>query len=128
MVVRVKGKCRLDSGPAPRTDKGPLAFAHTSDGKVLPFIEVSCDRIRSTIRPVMWGSQFKMADELVGRAIARVVAHEIYHVMTGTQHSETGIARHALSGPQLIGDELLFEPEDVERMVLSASASGSGTD
>ncbi len=127
MVVRVKGKCKLDSGPAPRPEKGPLAFAHTSDGKVLPFIEVSCDRVRSVIRPVMWGSQFKIADELLGRALARVIAHEIYHVMTGTKHSDTGIARHSLTGSQLIGDDLMFEPEDIERMILSSAGTGGGT-
>ncbi|MDZ4799594.1 MAG: hypothetical protein SGI92_15635 [Bryobacteraceae bacterium] len=125
MVVRVKGSCKLDSGPAPRPEKGPLAFAHTSDGKVLPFIEVSCDRIRSAVRPVMWGDQFKIADELMGRALARVISHEIYHVVTGTKHGESGIARHSLTGSQLIGARLAFEPGDLERMILSAGAGGT---
>jgi hypothetical protein len=128
MVVRLKGNCKLDSGPAPRPEKGALAFAHTSGGKVLPFIEVSCDRVRSTIRPVMWGEQFKAADEFMGRALARVIAHEIYHVVTGTKHGEGGLARHSLTGSQLISTDLQFEPADIERMVLSAGTSGGGTD
>jgi len=121
MLVRMKGNCRLDAGPVPQSERGPLALAHTSDGKVLPFIDVSCDRVRALIRPVLSGDQFRNSEALMGRALARVIAHEIYHVLTGAKHSESGIARHALSGAQLVSDQLLFQPEDVERMVASSS-------
>lgn len=125
MVIRMKGRCKLDAGPAPKSDGGALAFTHTSDGKMLPFIEVACDRIRGTIRPVMWGEQFRQADALMGRALARVIAHEIYHIMTGTSsHGEKGIARHSLSGQHLIADHLAFDPDDIERMATSSYVSG----
>jgi len=121
MLVKLKGSCRLDAMPTSRGSSGPLALAHTTDGKVLPFIEVSCDQVRSVVKPVLWGYQFRVMDELMGRALARVIAHEIYHVVTGTKHGERGIARHALSGPQLISDELFFQPQDIERMIQSSS-------
>lgn len=131
MVVRMKGRCRMDASPGnEKAAAGPLAFTHTSNGKVLPFIEVACDRVRNVIRPAMWGDQFRIAEELMGRAVARVMAHEIYHVMTGTKHGDGGIARHSLSGAQLISGQLLFEAEDIERMMNSSvvPAARAGTD
>jgi len=131
MVVRLKGSCRLDGAPVQKLSNSlPLALAHTTDGKVLPFLEVYCDQVRAVVRPALWGDQLRMADELMGRALGRVIAHEIYHVITGTRHSGAGIARHALSGPQLISEELFFQPEDIQRMVQSSSVkrgSRSGT-
>jgi len=76
-----QGDCRLDARQIRRTDSGPLAFAHASEGHILPFMEVLCDRVRATIRPVLWGDQFRRTDELFGRALARVMAHELYHIL-----------------------------------------------
>jgi hypothetical protein len=123
VVVRLKGDCRLDARPIRRGESGPLAFAHTSDGQVLPFMEVLCDRIRGTIRPVMWGDHFRRADELLGRAIARVMAHELYHIIGQTcEHGDDGIAKHSLSGTQLIMETLEFQPEEVQK--IQAGAGG----
>jgi len=47
MLIKLKGNCRLDNTPVGRPSSGALALAHTSDGKVLPFIEVFCDQVRS---------------------------------------------------------------------------------
>lgn len=122
VVVRIKGECRLDPRPSPRADPGPLAFAHTSDGQVLPFMEVGCERIKAAIRPVMWGDHFRRADEILGRAIGRVMAHELYHILGQTcGHGDNGIAKHTLSGAQLIGETLSFDAEDVERIQVGGS-------
>jgi hypothetical protein len=125
VVVRLRGECKLDARPLRRLEPGPLAFAHTSDGQVLPFMEVLCERIKATIRPVMWGEQFRRADELLGRAIARVMAHELYHIIGQTcEHGNDGIARHALSGTQLIMDTLEFHPEEVQKIQAGTGAGG----
>jgi len=126
MLIRLRGNCRMDAAPTQKPSAGPLAMAHTSDGKVLPFVEVFCDQVRAVVRPVLWGDQFRETDELMGRALARVIAHEIYHVITGTKHGSGGIARHALSGPQLISNELFFQPEDIERMIQSSGLRVAG--
>ena len=123
MLIKLKGNCRLDGAPVHKASNSlPLALAHTTDGKVLPFIEVFCDQVRAVVRPALWGDQLRTPDELMGRAVGRVIAHEIYHVITGTKHSAVGIARHALSGSQLISEQLFFQPEDIERMIQSSSA------
>jgi len=126
IIVRLKGKCRVDAGSPSKLDQGALAFTHTSEGKMLPFVEVACDRVRNSIRPAMWGEQFKRSDELMGRALARVIAHEIYHIMTGSSHGSTGIARHALSGRQLIADNVHFDGADIDRMIAASGSPGAG--
>lgn len=122
-VVRVKGECRMSALPVRRMD-GPLAFAHTSDGQVLPFMDVFCDRIRGSIRSAMWGDHFRRPDEVMGRAMARVIAHELYHIIGNTcHHSDSGISKHSLSGEQLVGEHLEFAPDAMEVI-----ATGGGGD
>ncbi len=54
---------------------------------------------------------------MFGRAIARVLAHELYHVLAGTvSHSRQGVAQRALSGSQLVSDQLELNPEELDLM------------
>lgn len=109
-VVKFRGNCRMAVEPVYLDERGPLAFAHVSDGDVLPFAEVLCDRVRKAAQSAMHGGDFAKAQQLMGRAMARVLAHELWHVRTNsTGHQKTGVARHALSGKQLIGERLDFE-------------------
>src|SRR5438270_8324104 len=60
MLVKLKGNCRLDGAPVQKASSSlPLALAHTTDGKVLPFVEVFCDQVRAVVRPALWGDQFR---------------------------------------------------------------------
>jgi len=118
VVVNFRGKCRMDPIPFLYDERGPLAFTYGADGTVLPFSEIECDKIRSTLHSAMWGGDYGRSDLLFGRALARVLAHELYHVLAGTRaHPGTGVARHALSGSQLISDELHLNPAELERML-----------
>ena len=62
-------------------ERGYYAFTHVSDGNVLPFSEVECDKIASSIRPEMSKSQWHDRDSVLGRAMGRVLAHELYHML-----------------------------------------------
>ena len=107
--VRMTGTCAVDN----RTglySPGPLAFAHSSDGHILPFIEVDCDRVRRHVRGALWGPEMDRAAYLYGRALARVLAHELYHVLSGrAHHTETGLTAPTVSGRQLISNSFVFE-------------------
>jgi hypothetical protein len=65
----------------------------------------------------MAGGDFANADVLLGRALGRVLAHEVVHILSksGT-HGHAGVAKTALSGSQLIAPELRLGPEDLERI------------
>jgi hypothetical protein len=117
VLVRFKGKCVLDPVGYLYDERGPMAFTYSTDGAVQPFSEVACDKVTSAVRSAMSGSDFGNADLLLGRALGRVLAHEVVHMLSKSgAHGHTGVARTALSGSQLIAPELRLEPEDVERL------------
>ena len=117
VLVRFKGKCVLDPVGYLYDERGPMAFTYSTDGAVQPFSEVACDKVTSAVRSAMSGGDFANADLLLGRALGRVLAHEVVHMLSKSgAHGHTGVAKTALSGSQLIAPELRLEPEDVERL------------
>jgi hypothetical protein len=117
VLVRFKGKCVLDPVGYLYDERGPMAFTYSTDGAVQPFSEVACDKVTSAVRSAMSGGDFANADLLLGRALGRVLAHEVVHMLSRSgAHGHTGVAKTALSGSQLIAPELRLEPEDVERL------------
>jgi hypothetical protein len=118
VLVKFRGNCRIQPAPVFLDERGPMAFTHTSDGQVLPFSEVLCDRVGVAAQSAMEGGEFGRRDELLGRALARVLAHEIYHIKGKcNEHGRSGVARKALSGRELIAATLDFAPADARRMV-----------
>lgn len=109
--VRLMGRCNLAGAPEEGSRQpGPYAWAHVSDGRVLPFIEVNCDRIRNALFSTMWGEDFQHRDFLLGRALARIIAHELRHALRReVHHSEEGLAQPRLTAASLIrGDARLY--------------------
>jgi hypothetical protein len=122
VVMTFKGACSFQSvpmPPPPRYDElGPYAITHTTDGEVQPFGEVDCDRVVYSARAAMSGADYARADLLVGRAMGRVVAHELVHMLTKSgEHSHDGVQRASLSGRQLIASYLPLSALDVHRLV-----------
>jgi hypothetical protein len=65
----------------------------------------------------MSGGDFANADVLLGRALGRVLAHEVVHILSkSSAHGRTGVARTSLSGSQLIAPELRLGAADLERI------------
>jgi hypothetical protein len=101
--VRLRGRCNMTGFEAGRRSEEAYAWTHVSDGAVLPFVEVDCARIRSSLFSVMWGEDFQHRDFLLGRALARVLAHELHHVLDRAHgHSREGLARPKLTAENLI--------------------------
>ncbi|MDQ1473772.1 MAG: hypothetical protein QOJ99_5252 [Bryobacterales bacterium] len=121
VVITFRGSCQFGSSPPLYDEPGPLAFTWMADGEVQPFGEVDCERVVRSVRRAMWGADFGRANSLVGRALGRVVAHELVHMVTrSTHHSGEGLERPALSGRQLIAASLSLDAFDLERLRLSA--------
>jgi len=117
VVVRFKGKCVLEPVPFLYDERGPLAFTYTTAGAMQPFSEVACDQVAAAARSAMSGRDFAHADLLFGRALARVVAHELLHMLSRSgAHGHEGVARAALSGSNLISPDLHLSPADLERI------------
>ena len=116
-VVRFRGNCILRPVGYLYDERGPLAYTHTSDGAMLPFSEVDCNTVTGLMRQAMYGRDYKQADLLLGRALGRVLAHELVHILTQSgQHSRDGIAQETLSARQLISETLPLSAEDIVRL------------
>ena len=117
VVVHFKGKCVLEPVPILYDERGPFAFTYNSDGAVLPFSEVECDHVTASVQSAMSVDDHARPDYLMGRALGRVVAHELVHILTkSTSHAHDGVAQTALSGHDLIGPPLRLTREDIEKV------------
>ncbi len=119
VVLTFKGACMLEPAPPLYDELGPYAFTRTENGTVQPFGEVDCDHVVGAARAAMSHNDFPHADLLLGRALGRVVAHELVHMLTRSgQHTSEGIQKPALSGRQLIAGSLNLSMLDVDRLKL----------
>ena len=117
VVVRFKGTCILKPIPYLYDERGPMAFAYSTEGTVQPFTEVACDQVTRAVKSAMSGVDYAKADQLMGRALGRVLAHEVIHMLTRSgAHGHGGVTKTVLSGTELIGPELRLEAQDLERI------------
>jgi len=118
VVMTFKGSCSFDPAPPLYDELGPLAVTRTANGEVQPFGEVNCDRVVNSVRAAMFGGDYARADLLVGRALGRVVAHELVHMLTKSgQHAPEGVQKASLSGRQLIAASLPLSAMDIDRLI-----------
>jgi len=124
VVMTFKGSCTFDPAPPLYDESGPYAITHTSNGEVQPFGEVDCDRVVNSVRSAMVGADYNRADLLVGRALGRVVAHELVHMLTrsGT-HAKEGVFKPALTARQLIASSLPLSALDIDHLKLERRAA-----
>jgi len=115
-VVTLTGRC--DAGGLGLRSKieGALGFTHISDGQILPFTELNCDRLRSFIQ----GELIMMAEDeretAFGRALGRVLAHELYHVFAHTTRHGSGVAKEAYTVQDLVCDEFSFQRKESQML------------
>lgn len=113
VVARFHGSCRSIGREKLESDPRTLGVTHVSDGEVLPFSEVDCDKIRRLVRGLIDGENFSRMELLYGRALGRVLAHEIYHMLAETkEHGSAGVTRRTLTSHELVRGSLeLHESE-----------------
>lgn len=101
---RVRGHCEMDSDPINVDDHGPLAMAYTANGVVLHFGEVECDRVKTAVLRTLNADDLtvRTANDILGRALGRVVAHEMYHILGNEMgHTKDGVTRKSLTANDL---------------------------
>jgi len=109
VVLRFKGSCKADRMPIVASDLGlpgedhALASTLVSEGRVLPFSEVECDQVRNALRYLHPGAGSRERQLALGRALGRVVAHELYHIFARTTtHAAHGLAQPSQSLEDLV--------------------------
>jgi hypothetical protein len=113
-VLELRGSCGLPPGNF-RVERAvasgaSLAETSVSAGVVLPFSRINCANLTRLIGPVLSDEPGAQRDYLYGRALARVAAHELYHVMMGSRdHGHQGIAKPSFSVADLLDERFDFD-------------------
>jgi hypothetical protein len=108
-VASFDGSCSApEAAPAPSTVS--LADTAISDGRILPFFHVDCPRILQLL-----GAQVE--SPLLGRALGRVIAHELYHIVARTaEHHDNGVAKAVFSIRDLKNPQFEFDAWSLDQM------------
>lgn len=111
VVVKLRGVCRVRWSFSSR-DTGEvmtLGTTRRAGSRVLPYSEVDCDSVREAVAR----SRVPQRESTLGRALGRVLAHELYHVLARTtRHAREGIAKSMQSWHDLVGKRAAFlEPD-----------------
>jgi hypothetical protein len=117
VVIKLTGYCMTETVPMPMDERGPLAFSYSTDGAVLPFGEVECDRVKTALRRFLAGQDYREGDFLLGRALGRVLVHEMYHMLAhDRKHTKSGLTRESLTADELIADHFSLAAKAVKEM------------
>jgi hypothetical protein len=114
LLVELRGTCGLPGGrlsidTADAT--GSLASTFVSGNRVLPFSWLNCESLTRLIAHSLASEPGARRDYLYGRAMARLLAHEVYHVVANTkEHGRAGIAKAAFTTKDLLSERFAFEP------------------
>ncbi len=118
VVMSFRGSCVFGVPTRRYFEPGPYASTKITDGEVQPFGDVDCDRVVAATGDAMAeDTDYSRGEQLVGRALGRVVAHELVHMLTrSNRHGSEGVAKASLSGRELIGESLTLSMADIERV------------
>ncbi len=112
-VINFKGHCETDGLFPSRFSPGALGWTHVSDGTILPFADIDCDRIRGFVQKDLQTMPSARRPATMGRALARVLAHELYHIFAETsRHGTCGLAKEAFTIQELLGEEFHFQSRE----------------
>jgi len=135
-VLELNGVCGIAAGYAGighgATGSNRLATTAITDGRVLPFSSLNCNALTRSVAQSLAQEAGARRDFLYGRAMARVAAHELYHVlMRSTEHARAGVARSCFSTADLLTERFEFEGATVARLrsrLDSAADAGASGD
>lgn len=120
IVGTFDGSCSVESLPSyPSDHTNSLALAESamSDGRVIPYFNVDCPRVIRALAPTLQHLSVPFRHAVLGRALARVIAHEIYHILAQTaDHEEFGLGKAQLSLKDLTSSKFDLSPNSLRRI------------
>lgn len=116
-VIHFKGACDVNDLAPFDSFPGPLGWTHISDGEILPFSDINCDGIRLFTQRDLLRMPDAIRETVYGRAVARVLAHELYHIFAKTtKHASVGVGKPAYSVKELLCDKFQFERKESDKL------------
>ena len=127
-VVRFKGNCDPEGVGEFRTLKqGALGVTHRAAEGIIPFSDIYCDEIGSFLSRAMSNIPRRLQEDVFGKAVARVVAHELYHILAKTnRHGPSGIAKDCFTPADLLSRLLVFRRQDCDLLRARVRMSDRG--
>ncbi|MCU1338439.1 MAG: hypothetical protein JWO19_4020 [Bryobacterales bacterium] len=119
VVLEMRGVCEPPNRDFASETVATVTLASTavSDGQVLPFSWVNCRTLTELLASALSVQRSDQRDYLYGRAIARVVAHELYHVLANErEHSVDGVAKACFTLQDLMSSHFDFEESTLSRL------------
>ena len=117
-VLELRGGCQGASQPgSPTVITGEsLASTAVSDDTILPFSWINCETLNRFLTPVLLGQTGDRRDFLYGRAMGRLAAHELYHVLTNTPgHDGFGVAKPSFTTHDVLTEHFDFDQNTLSR-------------
>ena len=112
-VVTFQGRCDTAGITSQSKFSGALGWTHVSDGEILPFTDVGCDRVREFVQRSLVALSAAERPAAYGRALGRVLAHELYHIFANTtRHGSWGVAKECYSVQDLLSDDFQFQQKE----------------
>ena len=116
-VIHFKGTCDAEGLSPMDAYPGPLGWTHMSDGEILPFSDINCDGVRLFLQRDLLRVPEPIRPVAYGRAVARVLAHELYHIFAKTtKHGGWGVAKPAYTVQELLSSKFQFDKKQCDRL------------
>ena len=116
-VVTFQGRCMADNLPTQPRWETRLGWSQVSNGEVLPFAGIDCDSILGFIDKRLFTEPLPERNQVLGRAIGRVLAHEFDHIFAETRdHKARDMDQPEYSVEELVAPSL--DSATAERHIL----------
>jgi hypothetical protein len=132
VVAHFEGHCDVSGLVMRGNQLGSLGWTEISDGTILPFTHVDCERVRTFLQTTLLGYRPQDRERAFGRALGRVLAHELYHVYGDTpKHTASGVAKEKYSVADLLAADFQFHEKETRALrsskALAALRAAGGT-
>jgi hypothetical protein len=129
-VVELRGSCKVPEANAhvkPVQNGASLASTAVDGDHVLPFSWINCDTLTQMLAPSLARAKSNQRDFLYGRAMGRLLAHELYHMLANQrEHVESGVGKPSFSARDVLGESFAFEESALARIRESGSSAFAG--
>ncbi|MBI4907399.1 MAG: hypothetical protein HY820_27485 [Acidobacteria bacterium] len=116
-VIRFRGKCDSSSFRESSTQEVRLGATQISEGRIIPYADIYCDAVGSYIASGLQFVPQSQKERILGRALGRVVAHELYHVFMQTrEHASSGLANAHCTKEDLLADQYRLGSKELLRL------------
>jgi len=128
IVIELTGTCAPAERSGGAVDVDRLAYTVEDHGKILPFVSVDCTALQQILASDLGREPRARRDVLYGRAMGRLVAHEMYHIESQTRgHSRDGVAEAAVSSRELVAERFEFARDALAKLQVPVPEIGEAS-